>query len=174
MGAIAFLRHGFDAHGTRYGSPISCPIPESNLMTRSAGESCTRHFCRTRAPKYAIFHDFCFTENTKLLNDAADLAPTPQGPYFRTSIPYEELYDVNARRAGRDPRGIFRAPSDAPASPAASLFEPLGPSFLLLPTVKRAYRILKDQLQPCARRRPREICHCADLVILGSAFRARC
>lgn len=152
-------------------------------MTRSAGESCTRHSCRTRAPKYAIFHDFCFTENTKLLNDAADLAPTPQGPYFRTSIPYEEMYDVNTRRAGRDPRGIFRAPSDAPASLAASLFEPLGSSFLLLPTVKRAYRISKVSA-PALRsasasgdmpvRRPCHPRECVEREVLKNLFKRVC
>ena len=47
-------------------------------------------------------------------------------------------YDENARRADRDPRSIFRTPTDASAPRAAGLVEPLGSSSFSLPTVERA------------------------------------
>ncbi|KAI0252051.1 hypothetical protein BJV78DRAFT_1361192 [Lactifluus subvellereus] len=47
-------------------------------------------------------------------------------------------YDENARRADRDPRGIFRSPADPSAPPAAGLVGPLGSSSFSVPMVERA------------------------------------
>ncbi|KAI0258485.1 dynein light intermediate chain-domain-containing protein [Gloeopeniophorella convolvens] len=55
--------------------------------------------------------------------------PTPEQAFLAKN------YDENARRADRDPRGIFRSPTDAPA---AGLVGPLGASSFSLPTVERA------------------------------------
>lgn len=57
--------------------------------------------------------------------------PTPEQAFLAKN------YDENARRADRDPRGIFRTPTDASA-PAAGLVGPLGSSSFSLPTVERA------------------------------------
>ena len=58
--------------------------------------------------------------------------PTPEQAFLTKN------YDENARRADRDPRGIFRTPTDASAAPAAGLVGPLGASSFSLPTVERA------------------------------------
>ncbi|KAN0140374.1 Dynein light intermediate chain (DLIC) domain containing protein [Lactarius tabidus] len=58
--------------------------------------------------------------------------PTPEQDFLSKN------YDENARRADRDPRGIFRTPTDASAAPAAGLVGPLGSSSFSLPTVERA------------------------------------
>ncbi|KAH9036025.1 dynein light intermediate chain-domain-containing protein [Lactarius deliciosus] len=58
--------------------------------------------------------------------------PTPEQAFLAKN------YDENARRADRDPRGIFRTPTDASAPPAAGLVGPLGSSSFSLPTVERA------------------------------------
>ncbi|KAH8984242.1 dynein light intermediate chain-domain-containing protein [Lactarius akahatsu] len=49
--------------------------------------------------------------------------PTPEQAFLAKN------YDENARRADRDPRGIFRTPTDASAPPAAGLVGPLGSSW---------------------------------------------
>jgi dynein light intermediate chain 1 len=58
--------------------------------------------------------------------------PTPEQAFLLKN------YDENARRADRDPRSIFRTPTDASAPPAAGLVGPLGLSSFSLPTVERA------------------------------------
>ncbi|KAF8261673.1 dynein 1 light intermediate chain [Lactarius quietus] len=58
--------------------------------------------------------------------------PTPEQAFLSKN------YDENARRADRDPRGIFRTPNDASAPPTAGLVGPLGSSSFSLPTVERA------------------------------------
>ncbi|KAH9967043.1 dynein light intermediate chain-domain-containing protein [Lactifluus volemus] len=58
--------------------------------------------------------------------------PTPEQAFLAKN------YDENARRADRDPRGIFRSPVDPSAPPAAGLVGPLGSSSFSLPTVERA------------------------------------
>jgi dynein light intermediate chain 1 len=58
--------------------------------------------------------------------------PTPEQAFLAKN------YDENARRADRDPRGIFRTPTDASAPPSAGLVGPLGSSSFSLPTVERA------------------------------------
>jgi dynein light intermediate chain 1 len=47
-------------------------------------------------------------------------------------------YDEKARRANRDPRGIFRTPTDVSAAPAAGLVGPLDASSFSLLTVEHA------------------------------------
>jgi hypothetical protein len=69
-------------------------------------------------------------ENTQPLLTAADPVPTSQQADARKSLPRE--------RADRDPRGIFRTPTDASAAPAAGLVRPLCSSSFSLPTVERA------------------------------------
>jgi dynein light intermediate chain 1 len=67
--------------------------------------------------------------------------PTPLPP-FNNPTPEQAFlaknYDENARRADRDPRGIFRSPVDPSAPPAAGLVGPLGSSTFSLPAVERA------------------------------------
>jgi len=67
--------------------------------------------------------------------------PTPL-PSFNNPTPEQAFlsknYDENARRADRDPRGMFRSPVDATAPPAAGLVGPLGSSSFSLPAVERA------------------------------------
>ncbi|KAH9983550.1 DLIC-domain-containing protein [Russula compacta] len=69
------------------------------------------------------------------------LKPTPLPP-FNNPTPEQAFlaknYDENARRADRDPRGMFRSPVDASAPPAAGLVGPLGSSSFSLPAVERA------------------------------------
>ncbi|KAN0132274.1 dynein 1 light intermediate chain [Lactarius tabidus] len=59
-----------------------------------------------------------------------DPVPTSQQPDARKSLP--------RKRADRDPRSIFRTPTDASAAPAAGLVRPLCSSSFSLPTVERA------------------------------------
>jgi len=58
--------------------------------------------------------------------------PTPEQAFLAKN------YDENARRADRDPRGIFLTPTDASAAPPTGLVGPLGSSSFSLPTVERA------------------------------------
>lgn len=67
--------------------------------------------------------------------------PTPLPPFNNPTLEQAFLaknYDENARRADRDPRGIFRSPVDPSAPPAAGLVGPLGSSTFSLPAVERA------------------------------------
>jgi dynein light intermediate chain 1, cytosolic len=77
------------------------------------------------------------------MKDDADLwsQPTPLPPLNNPTPEQAFLsknYDESARRADRDPRGIFRSPVDASAPPAAGLVGPLSSSSFSLPTVERA------------------------------------
>lgn len=58
-------------------------------------------------------------------------------------------YDENARHADRNPRGIFRTPTDASAAPVAGLVDPLGASSFSLPTIERALAEMEGYLGRC-------------------------
>jgi hypothetical protein len=56
-GKIGVLRDGTALtrkRGARHGSAIYCLTPESTRTSGTARESCTRPWCKTRAPKYAL------------------------------------------------------------------------------------------------------------------------
>jgi len=96
------------------------PTLESTWTAGTARASCTHLSCKTKAPRTL--------QPTPLppLNN-----PTPEQAFLSKN------YDENARRADRDPRGIFRTPTDASA-PAPGIVGPLGSSSFSLPTVERA------------------------------------
>ena len=83
---------------------------------------------RTKAPKYArpptqlfVFILFYFSfEGTQPTPLTSPSNLTPEQAIL------EKNHDDNARRADRDPHGIFRTPTDAFAPPAASLVGPSG------------------------------------------------
>ncbi|KAN0140383.1 hypothetical protein V8E53_001592 [Lactarius tabidus] len=95
-----------------------------------------RPSCRTKAPKY-VPNLPTFPPISSRVKHTANPAPTSQQPHTRTRFPLQELRR-ELRRADRDPRGIFRTPTDASAAPAAGLVGPLGSSSFSLPTVERA------------------------------------
>jgi hypothetical protein len=121
--------------GARHGNAIYCLMPESTRTAGTERESCTRPSYKTRAPKYALLP--YLLKNYSLEN----MQPAPLPPLNNPTPEQAFLlknYDENARRADRDPRGIFRTPTDASAPPAAGLVGPLGSSSFSLPTVERA------------------------------------
>ena len=124
-------------HGARHGNAIYLRMPESTRTAPTALEKCTCPSCRTKATKYAPFPRLPFSRTLNFSSTQPSPLPPLNNPTPEQAF-LAKNYDENARRADRDPRGIFRTPTDASAAPAAGLVGPLGASSFSLPTVERA------------------------------------
>jgi hypothetical protein len=102
--------------------------------------------CKAKAPKYVTYYLPTFPTLSSRVKRAAVPAPTPQQPDARTNFSRQDC-DENARRADRDPCGIFRTPTYATTAPTAGLVRSLGSSSFSLLTVSRALAEMEGRVR---------------------------
>jgi dynein light intermediate chain 1, cytosolic len=120
-GKFAVLRDGFDAKawGEAWERDLSFEAG-ADEESETGARKLYAALVPDQGPKVrAPLALFSLARELTVISDTAEPASTAQQPDARTSL-LAKNYDENARRANRDPRGIFRSPVDVSSPPAAA------------------------------------------------------